>query len=362
MNELPHLLEQPERIAVFRALYLGDLLVAVPAFRALRARFPHAEITLIGLSWAAAFVQRFSHYIDRLVVFPGYPRLKEGDGSAEEQARFLREQQAYGYDLVIQMHGSGKTSNRLVQALEGPIALGYYEDKRPTYLQFAAPYPHEQHEIWRNLHLVAQLGCTELDPRMEFPLSDEDYAEADRLLAELPSGADNEQAAEKRSLLIGIHPGSRSPARRWPGEYFAAVADKLAREWNARIVLTGGPGEQETVRDVMTCMNMPALNLAGRTSLGALAALIKKFTLFISNDTGPTHMACAVDTASITIFGPAEYQRWAPLDRSLHRAVRRPVACSPCGYWECPIDHRCLRWLTPDTVLSAAERLIHEAT
>jgi ADP-heptose:LPS heptosyltransferase len=140
------------------------------------------------------------------------------------------------------------------------------------------------------------------------------------------------------------------------------VADRLAREWNARIVLTGGADEQETVRAVLTCMNMPALNLAGRTSLGGLAALINKFTLFISNDTGPAHMACAVDSASITLFGPAEYQRWAPLDHSLHRAVRRSVACSPCGYWECPIDHRCLRWLTPNMVLSAAERLIHEAT
>lgn len=359
MNELPHLLEQPGRIAVFRALYLGDLLVAVPTFRALRARFPHAEITLIGLPWASAFVQRFSRYIDRLVVFPGYPGLKEGDGAEEEQARFLREQQAYGYDLVIQMHGSGKTSNKLLRDLKEAVSLGYYEGARPPYVQLAAPYPHDQHEIWRNLHLVALLGCTELDPRLEFPLSEADYTEAETLLAELPS---RQQATEKRGPLIGIHPGSRSPARRWPGEYFAAVADGLAREWNARIVLTGGADEQETVRGVMTCMQVPVLNLAGRTSLGGLAALLKKFTLFISNDTGPAHMACAVGSASITLFGPAEYQRWAPLDRSLHRALRRPVACSPCGHWECPIDHRCLRWLAPDAVLAVAERLIHEAT
>lgn len=359
MNELPHFPEQPERIAVFRALYLGDLLVAVPALRALRARFPDAEITLIGLPWASAFVQRFSGYIDRLVVFPGYPGLKEGDGSEEEQARFLREQQAYGYDLVIQMHGSGKTSNGLLKKLEAPISLGYYEGERPPYLQLAAPYPHDQHEIWRNLHLVALLGCTELDPLLEFPLFKADYTEAEMLLAELPG---RQQATERRGPLVGIHPGSRSPARRWPGEYFAAVADRLAREWNARIVLTGAADEQKTVQAVAACMHVPALNLAGRTSLGGLAALLSKFTLFISNDTGPAHMACAIGNASITLFGPAEYYRWAPLDRSLHRAIRRPVACSPCGYWECPIDHRCLRWLAPDAVLTVAERLIHEAT
>ncbi len=319
---------------------------------------PHAEITLIGLPWATTFVERFSCYIDRLVIFPGYPGISEGNGSEEEQARFLHEQQGYGYDLVIQMHGSGKTSNALIKELGGTYALGYYEGVRPSHLHLATPYPCHQHEIWRNLHLVAQVGVTELDPRLEFPLHRADYVEAYALLNALAVPMN----PTSHSLLIGIHPGSHALSRRWPAEYFATVADRLAAEWRASIILTGGPDEQQCAYDVMMHMNAPVYNLAGRTSLGALGALLDTMTLFISNDTGPAHLACAVQCASISLFGPAEYTRWAPLETARHIALRHPVACSPCGYQDCPIDHRCLRWLSSETVLATAERLLHETT
>jgi ADP-heptose:LPS heptosyltransferase len=100
------------------------------------------------------------------------------------------------------------------------------------------------------------------------------------------------------------------------------------------------------------------LNLTGATSLGGLAALISELDLFISNDTGPAHIADAVGTASVTIFGPADYRRWAPLDQERHRVVWHPVKCSPCGYWECPIDHRCLRWIHPNEVIDAGTRFL----
>src|SRR5215469_16269914 len=98
----------PRRIAIFRALQLGDLLVAVPALRAIRKHFPAAEITLIGLPWAASFVRRFSCYIDRFVEFAGFPGINEVEAHPERTASFLEEQRVYSYDLVIQMHGSGK--------------------------------------------------------------------------------------------------------------------------------------------------------------------------------------------------------------------------------------------------------------
>ncbi len=166
--------------------------------------------------------------------------------------------------------------------------------------------------------------------------------------------------SQNGNRIIGIHPGARPPARRWPAEYFALVADALAQRFEAQILLTGGPGEEQTVQAVMDAMRMPAVSLAGKTSLGSLAALIKRSDLFISNDTGPSHIACAVDCPSITLFGPADVRRWAPLERQRHAIARHPVACSPCGYWECPIDHRCLRWLSPDEVLVAATEMIQK--
>ena len=105
-------------------------------------------------------------------------------------------------------------------------------------------------------------------------------------------------------------------------------------------------------------MEAQALIVAGQTSLGGLAAMIRELDLFISNDTGPAHVGDAVGTASVTIFGPVDPQRWAALDQRLHPIVRRAVACSPCMYWECPIDHRCLRWVTPQMVMKVAEGLL----
>ena len=347
------LLASVQRIAVFRALQLGDLLVAVPALRALRARFPQAEITLIGLPWAREFVRRFHRYIDRFVEFAGYPGIDELAVDARRTQQFIAAQQEYRYDLAIQMHGSGRSSNPFVRELGARITAGYYEGTCPETLTLGIAYPHDQHEIYRNLGLISLLGSPKpADPSLEYPLLEADHAEAAALLCPLSYAP---------RPWIGIHPGSRPPARRWPAEYFATVADTLSRRLEAQIVLTGGPGEEAIVEAVLEHMQTPALNLAGRTSLGGLAALISRLDLFISNDTGPAHLAHALARPSITIFGPADFQRWAPLDQRVHAAVRQPVPCSPCGYWTCPIDHRCLRWISPHTILDFAYGFLQPA-
>lgn len=337
------------RIAVFRALQLGDLLLSVPALRSLRAGFPDAEITLIGLPWARSFTQRFRCSIDRFVEFAGYPGLREIEVDPERVARSLEEQRAYRYDLAIQMHGSGRISNHFVLELGAGLTAGYYEGERPAGLSLAAPYPGAGPEIERNLALVRLLGCPDLGSDLHFPLFDQDRAEASTLLRGLP---------EDGSPRIGLHPGARPPARRWPAERFAAVADDLARRCGAAVVLTAGPGEKETACAVERCMVTAPLNLAERTSLGGLAAVIDRLDLFISNDTGPAHIADAVDTPSVTIVGPADPRRWAPLNARRHPIVRQPVPCSPCPYTDCPIDHRCLRRIQPQTVVQIAEHLL----
>lgn len=337
------------RIAIFRALQLGDMLVAVPALRSIRAGFPYAEITLIGLPWAAQFAQRFARYIDRFVEFAGFPGIVEAEVAPERTARFLKGQRAYSYDLVIQMHGSGPASNLFAQALGGSMTAGYFAGTMPEKLTFGEPYPHDKPEVLRNLRLARMLGCPDSGERLEFPLFGEDLAEAAALLRLLPR-ADRP--------WIGMHGGARPSARRWPVEYFAHVGDELARRYSAQLLLTGGADERETIHKVIGQMETTAINLAGATSRGGLAALISHLDLFISNDTGPAHIACAVDTPSITIFGPADPRRWAPLDTQRHPIVRHPVACSPCGYQDCPIDHRCLRRLRPEVVIETAEKLL----
>jgi len=382
------------RIAVVRALQLGDMLVAVPALRALRAGYPDAEITLIGLPWAASFAARLDRYVNRFLPFPGWPGIDEVSYDEARTERFIAEARAHDYDLVIQMHGSGGQSNPFALALGARVTAGYYDGPHPHPMRIglsalrsrqpnrlsltrergaggegirspspahgrgaggegvlwpAAPYPHDQPEVLRNLGLTTLLGCPDRDAALEFPLLSEDHAEADALLEPL--------AGDDRPL-IGIHAGARPPARRWPPARFAAVADNLARRHDAHIILIGGPGEEETVAAVAERMSARALNLAGRTSLGGLAALLARLSLFIGNDSGPAHLAEAVGAPTVRLFGPADVDRWAPRDRTRHVVVRHPVACSPCEYWECPIDHRCLRRIAPADVTRAADGLL----
>lgn len=336
------------RIAVFRALFLGDLLLAVPALRALRAGFPQAEITMIGLPWSERFWARYPHYIDRFLAFPGYPGINEVPVVPERTAHFLRQQQAYSYDLALQLHGSGQTSNPFVRALGAHLTAGC--STGPTSeLDLAVPYPEHQSEIERTLAPILALGCPHRGTDLEFPLLPADIEAATRLLAPLAGRP-----------LIGIHPGASTSARRWPAKRFARLADELARRYDAGIVLTGSGGELETTLAVERAMETEALSLAGQTDLGTLGAVIVRCDLFLSNDTGPAHLAVAMDTPSVTLFGPAELQRWAHLQPALHPVLHHPVACSPCSFTTCPIDHRCLRGIGVQRVLAAAEQLLGE--
>ncbi|HEU5438362.1 MAG TPA: glycosyltransferase family 9 protein [Ktedonobacterales bacterium] len=380
-GSLRHLPVSPpvERIAILRALQLGDLLLTVPALRAIRARFPAAEITLIGLPWAAELAQRLSRYVDRFVEFPGYPGIAEASYDEERTARFFARQCAYGYDLAIQMHGNGTASNGFCRALGARMTVGCYDDTPPDGLTLGAPYPRDAHEIERNLAIARLLGCRPPSLDLEFPLRSADTAEAARLLRRL---------ARAPRPWIGLHPGARASSRRWPAESFARAGVLLARRFGATLILTGGTDERETASSVAALLRTRTgvlrtpppvdahacappsprreresrgevlLNLAGRTSLGGLAAVIARLDLYISNDTGPAHLADAVGTPSITLFGPADHRRWAPLDARLHPILREPVSCSPCAFAVCPIDHRCLRRIGPEQVIEQAARLL----
>ena len=357
----------PRRIAVVRMLQLGDMLVAIPALRALRAGFPRAEMTLIGLPWAESFAHHYKGYVDRFVAFPGYPGIAEAPYDAERTNLFLAAQRAHGYDLVVQMHGSGGDSNPFALDLGARGAAGYYAGPRaPDGLDPAAPYPDDLPEVMRCLGLARLLGCPDLGGGLEFPLDEADRAEAARLLTPL---------GPKDGPWVALHPGARPPARRWLPDRFAAVADCLIRDHGARVVLTGSTDEVETARQVAEGIPHPPtpspgarerggrmriLDLVGRTSLGGLAGVLARMDLVIGNDTGPAHLAEAVGTPTVRVFGPADPLRWAPLDRRRHPIVRHAVACSPCTYWECPIDHRCLRLLDPARVVAVARDLLEK--
>ncbi len=287
------------------------MLCAVPALRALRARLPAAEITVVGLPVAHLLRARFPRYVDAVLESPGFPGLEEHPGMIARLPAFLTAAQARHFDLAIQMHGSGRTSNLFALLLGARATAGCFVpgDYCPDPDRFV-PYPGHLPEVERLLHLLAALGVPPQGNALEFPLTAADRA----TLAAGPA-----RGLAPRSYVC-LHPGAADPARRWaPGE-FAALGDALAAR-GFTVVLTGAAAEAGLTRAVAAKMGARAIDLAGRTDLGALAALLADARLLICNNTGVSHLAAALATPSVVIFTTAEVARWAPLNRRRHRPV-----------------------------------------
>jgi ADP-heptose:LPS heptosyltransferase len=306
----------PQRIVILRALHIGDLLCAVPAFRALKTALPQAWITLIGLPWAHRFVERFNSYLDDFIPLPGYPGFPEQNPEVSRFPDFLARVQRLQYDLAIQMQGSGEISNPLIMLLGAKYCAGFYLPGQycPDPERFL-PYPEHEPEVWCHLRLMEFLGMPPQGDELEFPLYDQDWKELEGITAKFAIQSD----------YVCIHPGARSLERRWPVERFAGVADGLAAH-GLQVILTGSREEAALTQAVAAKMQSPSLDLAGLTSLGALAALVSKARLVVSNDTGVAHIAAAVRTPSIVLFSASDPNRWAPQDLALHKVVTRAPA------------------------------------
>lgn len=305
---------RPRRIAIFRALMLGDMLCAVPALRDIRSGFPEAEIVLIGLPWAREFVDRYRPLLDGFREFPGYPGLPEREPEIGRLTAFFEGIRAERFDLAIQLHGAGSISNAVTARFGSRINAGFYEPGHfcpdpATFLQ----YPDRGLELRRLLGLVEHLGIPSRGESLEFPIFDEDALSARRLVEGLRLGSRE---------YVCIHGGASVPGRRWHTERFAAAADALAGRGFA-VLLTGTAGEAELTGAIARAMRAPAIDLAGRTPLGMLAALLAGARLLVCNDTGVSHLADALRVPSVVISTGDNPERWAPADQLLHRVLCR---------------------------------------
>lgn len=341
----------PRRIALFRALQLGDMLCSVPALRALRRAWPEAHVTLIGLPWATRFVERFPSLIDELVVFPGalgFPEQEESDAGLPRFFAAMRERR---FDLAIQMHGSGGPANDIVRQFGAAACAGFRQPQEAQDAGFIA-WPENLPEPHRYLALMRALGIDADDDTLWFPLTPHDRCEYAAL--ETRHGIEPER-------LIVLHPGAQLPSRRWPAARFAQVADALsANGW--QIAITGTSNEAAITAAVLGAMAAPALHLTGSTTLGGLAALVARARLVVCNDTGISHVAAAMRTPSTVIASGSDTRRWAPLDHTRHRVLADYPPCRPCAFRDCPYGHTCALNISVDRVVEAAlDQLAHRA-
>ncbi|HLO61137.1 MAG TPA: glycosyltransferase family 9 protein [Bacteroidales bacterium] len=300
--------DKTKKIGIFRALQLGDLLCSIPAIRALKSAAPSASIYLIGLPGMRIITERFSHYFNGFIPFPGYPGLPEQSYNVNAIAEFILAMQNEKFDLILQMQGNGTKVNQLIELLGARYCGGFYtsSDYKPPGDLFL-PYPDYGHETERHLALMHHIGVPDGSVEMEFPLREEDLLAYDQL-----------HLADKK--YVCIHPGSRGSWRQWPRENFARMAD-LCIDNGLNAVITGTPEETSIVEEVAAKMKHKPVIAAGKTNLGSMGVMLKRSSGLVSNCTGVSHMAAALKVPGIIVSMDGEPQRWAPLDKDLFYTI-----------------------------------------
>lgn len=356
--------------------WVGDCVMATPAVAFLREALPSAKLTVLSRQ-STAGIWLHHPLVDDLVI-------ADDRNVSVTLIKSLRRQR---FDAAILLPNSFRAAwlawrlgiprrfgyNRTVRAwlLTDPLVFHRREWQTPTPQPVTrksirpargSSVPHHMVEYYLRLavHAVASLTgkatpmpCVDREhalPRLVLPVRECERVFVSELLRDL--GVLHEQP------LIGIHPGAAyGGAKRWPLDRLAAAANKLGADLHAAVVITAGPSETELSAELQRYLQCRVYDLGARLDLPKLAALLERLTVFIGNDTGVTHMAAAVGTPTVAIFGPMDWNVTHPWsDRAV--VVRRSPPCAPCFLRECPLDHRCMLDITPADVVDAVHQLL----
>ena len=309
---LPHI----NKILVIRVDGIGDLLNSTPAISLLRENYPSAEITVLARPLNAS-VLIGNPDVDRILTFA-----REGEHRGlKARLRFYQALRREGFQLVVAMQTA--MWPHLVASLSGaPYRLGRYQKRFRSTLTHAwhGKYPKgETHEVDRNLELVRLVCEGEGTRKLKFHLLPNEIDTAKAQLTSWGMGAD--------TFLIGIHPGGSSFDKRWPEKQYAELADRLARQYNATILLLHGPEEAALAHNIQQAMQS-GVTVHAPDSIRELGALLSCCNLVVCNDSGPMHLAAALDVPMVAVFGPTDHVAWHPLSENAS-IVRRDMPCWP---------------------------------
>jgi ADP-heptose:LPS heptosyltransferase len=327
------------RIATFHLNGLGDLLFTLPALHALRESFPGAKIHAI-VRPALAPLLHDSPFVDEILLRP--------KGGLQNQTALMLQLRSRRIDLCVAFSQSRNTT-MLAWGSGAPMRIGYEGAKMESLLTHHVPKDIAPYTIETHLDIVRALGCPayQQDYRGLLHLPTAAYTTADALLAEAGISGPFIVAACEASLRRGI--------KEWPVEHWASALDQLAARWPVVLV-----GTQQT-QSVSTLMKRPVVDLGGRTDLNSLAALCARAQLFIGIDSGVLHLAAAMETPVIGIYGPSDWRLTSPRGVP-YQIVRHEVECSPCLLSECrwkgADEKKCLTGLVPEQIVRAARELI----
>ena len=335
------------KILVRSTNWVGDAVMSIPALRAIRGRWPNAEIVLLARPWVAD-LYRGQGFADRIVRYD-HEGKHRGFWGRERLARALRREK---FDAAVLLQNAFDAA-WLAWRARVPERIGYARHGRSWLLTRPIPVPAKgevpAHEAYDYLELLRRAGWLERLPRIDeisIAVPEEDRQKA--LEALFAAGV------RKNALRIAFASGAAyGSAKCWEPERYAELADRLIAAFDADVILFGAPQEDGMAARIAKSMRNPVCNLVGKTPIGELPALLSACRLFIGNDSGAMHVAGAVGVPVIGIFGPTDPEGTRAMTPQF-TLIREPVECSPCFLRKCPIDHRCMTRISVERVLEAA--------
>lgn len=336
------------KILIRATNWVGDAILALPALRAVRNRFPEAEITILARAYVAD-IYRDQQIGDQMIVYD-FLQAHAGLSGRERLAAELRTRT---FDVALLFQNAFDAA-WLAWRAQIPERIGYARDGRSLLLTkaIAVPKPGEipPHEKFYYLELLRRAGFIDSLPDESFiPLH---VPEQSRLRA----GEFLAQAgARKNSLRIAVGAGaSYGSAKCWPPSRFAELANRLQSQADCDVILFGTPSEAAVTSAIAAEMRRPSIDLTGKTAIADLPALLSQCHVFIGNDSGAMHVAAAVGLPVAAIFGPSDPDGTAPVTPRCTIVQQKPY-CSPCFLRHCPTDHRCMLKVSVDMVQAAAK-------
>jgi predicted lipopolysaccharide heptosyltransferase III len=330
-----------KNILVIKLRYIGDVLLATPVLASLRAAWPQARLTMAVNRGTEAVLAENPHVDEVLVV--------ERKGIGEELA-CLRDLRRRRFDCVVDLTDSDRSAI-MAMATGAPTRVGFNWEHRwrgIAYTSLVDAAYGARHMVDYDLCALESLGLAPATRRPILRVGPSAEAEASAVLAE---------TGLTGRLWVMMHPGARYWFKSWSDDRFAALIDRFAAR-GLPSALVGGEGERGKAERIGSqCPHAPVI-LAGRTSLSGLAALMKSCTLFVGNDAGPMHMAAAVGTPVVGLFGPSDPRVWGPRGERVE-VLYKGVDCRPCFHPSCDRGpESCMNQIRVDDVLEAADRLL----
>lgn len=350
----PPVFPAAQRVLVIRPDHLGDLLFCGPALARLRAGLPGARITLAVGPWSRSVAERLPGVDDLVEIdYPWFDRQPRRSLWSPYARLFsvARQLRSTDYDVALVLRDDHWWGAWLAALLKIPLRVGYRRPGVAPFLTHAwsgSPVP--VHAAAESLGLVAALlgqsntaSSPEVAP-LAFHVSAADRAAAEGLLGHLPYRP------------VAVHPGAGAPVKRWRSGAWAEALAALTAPDEA-VVITGGAAEVRLAGALAAALARPVVQLAGATDLGTLAAVFERCRLVLGPDSGPLHLAVAVGTPTVHLYGPAELRRFGPWGMAgRHRALVSNLPCVACGRldWPDPAAHPCVRSLAVAPVVAAA--------